>query len=257
MTSSRVVQRRRTGAGVAAVVLAGAVLASGAGHAASKVPTFLLTWGEQGSGDGQLNIPHNLAVDGAGHVYVVDSSNQRIQKFTTAGVFVGKWGSGGGGEGQFQVPWSVAVDAAARHVYVVESAGRRVQKFTTDGDFIMTWGSFGSEEGEFSDPRHVAVDPATGHVYVADTGHRRIQKFTPGGVFVTKWGSEGSGEGEFGPGIRYISGTAREGQYRATAVDFGPPLTVSSGGLPRGFGPRMLRWWVRVPCRRWSSPSRR
>jgi hypothetical protein len=43
--------------------------------------TFLTKWGSAGSGDGQLNTPEGLAVDGDGNVYVADSGNHRIQKF--------------------------------------------------------------------------------------------------------------------------------------------------------------------------------
>jgi DNA-binding beta-propeller fold protein YncE len=43
--------------------------------------TFLSTFGSRGSGDGQLLLASGTTVDGAGNVYVVDSGNDRIQKF--------------------------------------------------------------------------------------------------------------------------------------------------------------------------------
>ena len=43
--------------------------------------TLLAQWGSFGSGDGQFNDPRGVAVDAAGNIYVVDSVNQRVQKF--------------------------------------------------------------------------------------------------------------------------------------------------------------------------------
>lgn len=39
-------------------------------------------WGNYGSGDGQFNYPRGVAVDSGGNVYVVDTSNHRIQVFS-------------------------------------------------------------------------------------------------------------------------------------------------------------------------------
>ena len=46
-------------------------------------------------GDGQFNAPAGVAVASDGSVYVTDSGNHRIQKFTSEGVFVSKWGTEG------------------------------------------------------------------------------------------------------------------------------------------------------------------
>ena len=45
-------------------------------------------WGSEGSGDGQFYSPNGIAVDSSGNVYVADTENQRIQKFTTDGEFI-------------------------------------------------------------------------------------------------------------------------------------------------------------------------
>jgi len=46
-----------------------------------------------GTGNGQFNAPEGVAVDGSGNVFVVDSFNNRIQKFTNPGTFLTAWGS--------------------------------------------------------------------------------------------------------------------------------------------------------------------
>ncbi len=50
-------------------------------------------------GDGQFNWPDRITVDGDGNVYVTDRDNDRIQKFTSDGVFILKWGGLGSGDG--------------------------------------------------------------------------------------------------------------------------------------------------------------
>ena len=115
----------------------------------------------------------------AGNVYVVDSDNNRIQKFDEDGAFITKWGSLGGGNGQFIYPAAVATDTAG-NVYVTEQKDvwgyDRIQKFDKDGNFITQWGSEGNADGQFNYPTGVALD-AVGGVYVADSGNNRIQKF--------------------------------------------------------------------------------
>jgi DNA-binding beta-propeller fold protein YncE len=48
------------------------------------------TWGSSGSGDGEFNDPRGIVVEG-GFVYVADRLNNRIQKFTAAGVYMAQW----------------------------------------------------------------------------------------------------------------------------------------------------------------------
>ena len=142
-----------------------------------------------------FNDPRGIAIDSSGYVYIADTSNNRIQKFTSDGRFVTKWGSYGYGDGQFSEPYSIAVDRNG-YVYVVEKGNARIQKFTLDGQFVAKWGGWGNGDGQFDNPYGIAID-RNGYVYVGDTGNARIQKFTSNGQFVTKWGSSGSGDGQF------------------------------------------------------------
>jgi len=135
---------------------------------------FLLKWGSLGAGNGQFNTPWDVAVDSNGNVYVADTYNHRIQKFTSSGGFLTKWGSYGTGDGQFNVPCGVAVDSNG-NVYVADSHNHRIQTFTSTGAYITKWGSQGNGNGQFSYPSGVAVDSG-GNVYVADTANNRIQK---------------------------------------------------------------------------------
>ena len=143
--------------------------------AAESPPNYVAQWGVNGSGDGQFQYPAGIATDSAGNVYVADTDNHRIQKFTSSGTFVTKWGVNGSGDGQFQKPFGIATDSAG-NVYVSDTNNQRIQKFASAGSLITKWGSGGSANGQFLFPHGIATDSA-GNVYVADTHNHRVQKF--------------------------------------------------------------------------------
>ena len=114
-------------------------------------------------------------MDASGNVYVADTGNGRVQKFTSDGTFLTQWGSGGSEPGQFDYPQGIAVDGRG-NVYVADTWNHRVQKFTSDGTFLTQWGRGGSGPGQFDYPQGIAVE-GSGNIYVADTWNGRVQVF--------------------------------------------------------------------------------
>src|SRR3984885_7294434 len=53
-----------------------------------KDGNWIKSWGEPGTGPGQFNTPHSIAIDHAGNVYVADRGNGRIQVFDGDGKFL-------------------------------------------------------------------------------------------------------------------------------------------------------------------------
>lgn len=52
---------------------------------------FIKTWGKPGSGPGEFNVPHSIAFDTRGRLFVADRANNRLQIFDQEGKFLEEW----------------------------------------------------------------------------------------------------------------------------------------------------------------------
>ena len=137
--------------------------------------------------------PQQIAVDGERNIYVADTGNSRIQKFTNDGQFLSSWGTNGFENGELQAPVGIAI--YENNVYVVDAEQHTVQKFDNDGNFILKWGERGNENGQFIKPQGITID-SSGIVYVADSKNHRIQIFTSDGEFLSSFGTFGFVDGK-------------------------------------------------------------
>lgn len=88
--------------------------------------------GSIGADDGEFNIPHTIAFDLSGNMYVTDTKNARVQKFDSNGTFLTKWGERGTSDGQFMELEDIEVDSFDR-VYVTDRNTASITKFTKGG----------------------------------------------------------------------------------------------------------------------------
>lgn len=90
---------------------------------------FIESWSSTGSvNEDNLNL-YGIDIDGSNNVYVADTRNDRIQKFTSEGTLLANIGSSGGSDGQLNQPTDVDVDDGTGEVYVTDSGNHRVQVF--------------------------------------------------------------------------------------------------------------------------------
>jgi DNA-binding beta-propeller fold protein YncE len=193
--------------------------------------SFLLSWGGQGSGDGQFIGPDSIAVD-AGRVYVADGDRDDVQVFDSDGNYLDSIGGFGLGEGQFYFLCGSGVAFAPNgDLLVSDACAHRVQRFSPEGTYLSTIGGVGSGDGQFNHPNQIAVDGA-GRIFVADLSNRRIQVFAEDGTFLGVWGGFGTGPGRFVAPL----GIAVDGKGHVYVSDFDEDRLMAFQLLPP-FGP--------------------
>lgn len=118
---------------------------------------LLFKIGQAGSKEGEFVFPTNLAVGPDQHLYVTDTGNFRIEKFTLDGKFVRSFGAVGSGFGQFARPKGVALDREGR-LYVVDAAFQNIQVLSPEGKLLMFFGSAGDDPESMNLPTQVVID---------------------------------------------------------------------------------------------------
>lgn len=78
---------------------------------------------------GYFNNPTDIAVDNRnGDIYVVDTGNNRVQRFNSDGNYLSEFGQFGSENGSFNAPWGIAIDNQG-FVFVSDSKNGRIEKF--------------------------------------------------------------------------------------------------------------------------------
>lgn len=158
---------------------------------AAALQTHTLGHGK-GNGQGEFNKPRGITTDAQGNLYIADSGNARIQKFSPNGDFLGVIGKPGNGEGELREPNGVVIDSAG-DIYVADAGNNRLVKFKADGTFIKQWN--GPAPG-FSGLSDVAIG-VNKQIYILDKGRARVVRLDPETDQTIEWGKVGTNEGEF------------------------------------------------------------
>jgi peptidylamidoglycolate lyase len=130
---------------------------------------------DKGTGPGEWNLPHKLALDAQENMYIIDREGHRLQVFDRhlnylREIRVDGW-----------YPWDIGISRKGDDgfAFVADHALERVHKLDLkSGKLVATWGRQGLGPGEFDWVHGIVVD-SKGAVYAADTYGQRIQKFVP------------------------------------------------------------------------------
>ena len=138
--------------------------------------------GHRGTGPGEFNLPKDIAVGPDGRLYVVDSSNFRVQVFEADGSYVHTFGSIGVQPGQFSRPKGIGIDPDG-NVYVTDAAFGNFQIFNPAGQLLLFVGSRSTSPGaaKYMLPAGIAVDE-DGRVYMVDQFFRKVDVYRPAAI---------------------------------------------------------------------------
>jgi streptogramin lyase len=165
--------------------------------------TFVGSWGSTGSGPGEFNVPHTIALDSRGRVFVGDRGNNRIQIFDQDGTFLDVWY-------QFGRPSGIAITPDDR-IYVADSEsfgtdnpgwkkGIRVGS-ARDGSVDYLIEDVESTAMEHSGAEGVGVD-SRGNVYGAVVRRRMLERHVPGSASLAPATGRDAGTN---PHVRHVS----------------------------------------------------
>ncbi|MGV3659089.1 MAG: peptidyl-alpha-hydroxyglycine alpha-amidating lyase family protein [Prosthecobacter sp.] len=152
---------------------------------------LLFAWGA-----GRFIMPHGLAVDHEGMLWLTDVGLHQVFRCTPEGkvlLTLGEAGAPGADQAHFNLPTDVAVLRDGSFYVSDGYKNSRVVKFTAAGKFDFEWGTKGQANGQFSLPHGIAVD-ALGRIIVCDRENERLQLFAARGAFLDVWKSPGIGK---------------------------------------------------------------
>ena len=138
--------------------------------------------GSNGSAPWELNAPSKVFVDEIGAMYIADTNNHRVQKWSygaCSGVTVAGTGTSGTGAGQLNFPVAVVIDSN-QFMYIADQSNHRIQRWAPGGCsgecLVGCSGTSGSGSNLLSSPQSLAFDNQ-GALYVSDGGNHRLQRF--------------------------------------------------------------------------------
>ncbi|XP_020910758.1 E3 ubiquitin-protein ligase TRIM71 [Exaiptasia diaphana] len=198
---------------------------------------YVKTFGEKGSGRGQLNSPESLAVSDRGEVAIADFGNHRIVIFSVDGEYLRHFGDEGSGEGQLTNPLGVVFNKDRLLVTDNNDGNGRLQEFDLNGTYCRTiykqrgvqlFGMcsahesiavcykiqnrrqsgikvFNKQSGELmqeipsvnNNDVPFYITYGNGKYFVSNTNRHSISAYDNSGGFLYTFGEKGNGDGQF------------------------------------------------------------
>ena len=157
----------------------------------SKDGKFIKAWGKKGSGPGEFNVPHTLAFDSQGRLFVGDRSNSRIQIFDQDGNYITEWKQFSRPSGIFITPNDTILVADSDSNTATNPGWKRgirignvkdgkvtalIPEVGVDADSKERWYPKGPTIATTSAAEGVMMD-SHGNIYGAEVGPRALKKY--------------------------------------------------------------------------------
>ena len=142
---------------------------------------FVKAWGELGNRPGEFHLPHAIAVDSHGLLYVADRSNSRIQVFDQRGCFCAEWKN-------LMVPWGIWITPRDEiwvcgaspmvNPHEVDAKDQLLMRFDRTGRVHQVWAfprdMSGNDQVKWI--HGIAVDN-DGNIYLGEIRGKRVRKY--------------------------------------------------------------------------------
>lgn len=166
----------------------------------SPLGQFIMSFGSEGSGDGQFLSPSNLTIDKSGNVYVTDDQQNNVQVFKSDGEFIRQIALTG-------MPAGVAVNDSGE-IYVTDMSNTKIVKFSADGTLLDEFG-----DSILNFPVGITLS-SDGKIIVCDANDKDLKFFSQAGEYLQSI-STGS------PGLPYgVTTDTENGDIFVTIYDF-------------------------------------
>jgi DNA-binding beta-propeller fold protein YncE len=158
-----------------------------------KNGNWVKSWGEPGDQPGQFSVPHSIAADAKGNIYVADRGNRRIQVFDGDGKFqrqfsidvpvkpdahpaIGNRPTQTSGTMSPGAPWAICITPGPNQVlYASDAFPGRIYKLSLEGKILGVFGEAGKQPKQFGWIHEMAC-PSENELYVAELLNWRVQK---------------------------------------------------------------------------------
>jgi len=138
---------------------------------------YIKSWGSRGSGPGQFNVVHGIAIDAQGSVYVADEGNRRIQVFDREGTFKKQFLNVG-------TPTAICITPGPRQMLYVAHTGdpdgmedAAIYKVDLEGKIAGKFGRAGKQVKEFGLVNSIDCRNEN-ELLVGELSNWRVQKLT-------------------------------------------------------------------------------
>ncbi len=128
------------------------------------------------------------------NIWVTDTNNDRVEEFSSTGLYESQFGSPGSGNGQFNRPVGIAIDSSG-NIWVVDYSNKRVEELSPSGSYLSQLGSSGYGSGQFSGLSGLTIDKS-GNFWVLNDGPYGVEEFNNSGIYLFEFSTVGSANGQ-------------------------------------------------------------